>query len=114
MRAVQNLPRIAVAAAVALFMASAASAADSTLQTASGKVASVDVKASAVSMTVAGEAGAPSKTMKVTVDKETKIVKDGKSISLGDLQPGDEVVVSYRMAGAATIAVNIGVQSQPS
>ena len=114
MRAVQNLPRVALAAAVALFMATAGWAAENTLQTASGKVASVDVKGSTVSMSVAGEAGAPSKSMKVTVDKETKIVKDGKAIGLGDLQPGDEVVVSYRMAGAATVAVNIGVQSQPS
>jgi uncharacterized protein (DUF2141 family) len=97
----------------ALAVASPAiSADDMTMKTANGTVATVDTKANTVTVTVAAEAGAPPSEVRVTVDKQTKIIKDGNAIALADLKPGDEVTVSYRSAGASTIAINIGVRGK--
>ena len=83
-----------------------------TLVSTKGKVASVDAKAGSVTVTIAGTPEGPATDLCVAVDKDTKIIKDGNKIAIGDLNPGDEVMLSYRMTGTETVAVNIGVQSK--
>jgi hypothetical protein len=90
----------------------AAGTLDMPMKTASGTVAMVDTKSDAVTITVAGEAGAPTSEVRVLIDKQTKIIKDGNAIALADLKQGDEVIVNYRTAGSSTIAINIGVHSK--
>jgi len=83
-----------------------------TLVTTTGKVAAVDEETSEVTVTIAGVATGAATQLHVVVEKDTKITKDGRKIELVDLKPGDVIVVSYRMTGSATVAVNIGVQSK--
>jgi hypothetical protein len=86
------------------------------IETLQGQVASVDAAAMAVAVTPQDPAGkaAPGKPMRLKVDEETKIVKDGAPIKLSDLQRGDLVVVNYRGGSEAAVAVSIGVQKGKS
>ena len=103
---------IPVAVFALLLGTAVALAEEPAMQTANGTVVTVQAKANTVSLSVPGEGGAPAKTISLTVDKQTKIVKGGQAIAISDLMPGDDVAVTYKMAGGSTLAVNIGVQNK--
>jgi hypothetical protein len=77
-----------------------------------GEILAVDAEAKAVTVKPSGAAPAEPKELRLTVDDQTKIVKDGRAIELSQLAKGDMVVASYRMASGANVAVNISVQAK--
>ena len=96
--------------AVALALPAAATTDPETMKNAKGSIATVDAAAKSLTVKLPGEAGKPAVDLRVMVDAQTKIIKDGHAIQLTELQVGDVVVVNYRPSGGSSIALSIGVQ----
>lgn len=75
-----------------------------------GQVTAVDAQAKTVAVKVTTEGATSTKEIRLVVDQQTSIMKDGQAITLNDLKQGDKVVVSYKTAGGKSVAVTIGVQ----
>jgi hypothetical protein len=78
-----------------------------------GEIVSVD----STTKTIAVRAKEPTGTekdgqrMSLEVDEATKILKNGESIKLTELNSGDQVMVSYRTDGNTRTAISITVQT---
>jgi hypothetical protein len=103
---------------IALVLAAAVSmvAAADEVMTVKGKTVSVDTKAGTltVEVTAVAEDSAAQAGSKVTftVDKATKITKDGAAIRLADIASGDPLTVNFKQSGKSRVALFIGVQSR--
>lgn len=80
------------------------------LATADGQVVSVDAAAKSLVVRIDGPSGT-SRELTLELADDTKIVKDGAAIALGDLRRGEKITVTYRRQDDKQIAVNIGVQA---
>lgn len=74
-----------------------------------GGVSVVDT--SAKSITVTGKIKDRVLTAAVMVDDKTKIMKDGKNMTFGDIKTGDKVVATYTKVDGKNRATSITIQS---
>jgi Cu/Ag efflux protein CusF len=81
------------------------------LSTAGGQIASIDSAANMVVVKVVGQTG-ESQDLSFVVAEDSKIVKGGAAVTLGDLKQGDKVTVTYQAKGGKNVIVNIGVESK--
>lgn len=83
---------------------SAVSSTQKAAKTVSGEVISVDMAKS--ELVVKDETGGE---VRLQVGKATKVIKEGKSISLGDLKPSEKVICEAEESGGAWAARSIRV-----
>ena len=82
--------------------------------TAKGEVVVIDAEANTLTVmaTIDDAAMGSTREMLFVVNEETAILKSGGRIALSDVQPGDRVIVTWRLAGDDHLALSIGVDSQ--
>jgi hypothetical protein len=85
---------------------SAASSSQKTAKTVSGEVVSVDPAKN--ELVVKDETGGE---VRLLVGKSTKVIKEGKAISLADLKPSEKVVCEAEESGGAWAAKSVRVSS---
>lgn len=76
---------------------------------AKGTIAAVE--ATAVTLTLASPsegAKAPS-ALRLALNDQTKVVRDGREVPVAELKPGDSVEVEYRSDAGKAVAVSISV-----
>ena len=65
----------------------------------------------ASSLTVQVEAaGQPAHDETFIVDGESKLIKDGGSVGLKDINEGDKVTITFRQKDGKNVVVNLGVE----
>jgi Cu/Ag efflux protein CusF len=106
-----KLTAIALVVLFSLGFAALAAPQAAKMATASGQVAVVDTAASSVTVSVQAKGGDP-KDVIFVVAADSKIVKNGAAIPLGDLKTGDKVTVTYRAEDGKNVVVNLGVTSK--
>ncbi|HXV76120.1 MAG TPA: hypothetical protein VD788_07350 [Candidatus Polarisedimenticolaceae bacterium] len=77
--------------------------------TVKGKAVKVDAKAGTLTVVEEPRAGAEKKESTFRVIADTKIVRDGDPIDLGQVSSGDVVVVVYKVDKGDMVAVSVGV-----
>ena len=100
---------------VSMLLAPAAMAAPSPesgrMATAAGQIASVDAAAKSLVVKVADPGGQPQELNLVVAD-DSKIIKNGATVTLNDLKQGDRVTITYKAQDGKNMVVNIGVDSK--
>jgi len=76
--------------------------------TVNGQLVSIDAKAATV-VVKADAASGPARDLSFGVGPKTKILKDGNTVALADLKPGDKVSVEYESVSGKNMALAIGV-----
>ena len=94
---------VAVAASIALGQ-------DSGIRTVSGRVASVDVKASTLVVRPETATLEPLQNLTLAFDGETKIRKAGLKIKLADIRPGDVITANFKTFEERNVALAVMVE----
>jgi Cu/Ag efflux protein CusF len=98
---------LAPVAAVAAVPAPAGKA----MATAAGQIASIDAAAKSLVVKVTAPGEEP-QSLSLVMAEDSKIIRNGAAIGLGELKQGDKVTITYRQEDGKNLVVNIGVESK--
>ncbi len=82
-----------------------------TAGTAKGEAVIIDAEANTLTVKASVKDAAEGTTREIifVINEETAILKSGGRIALADVQPGDRVIVNWKLDGEARLALSIGV-----
>lgn len=101
----------AILTVLVLFVGAAATAPEEArLASAGGQITSIDATAKSLIVKVDGQPGAEPGELTLVLADDSKIVKNGKAVTLSDLERGDKVTVTYRPQDGKNVVINIGVE----
>jgi Cu/Ag efflux protein CusF len=92
-------------------MAVAGSPESGRMATAAGVISSIDAAGKSLVVKVAEPGGEPQE-LNLVIAEDSKIIKNGAAISLGDLKEGDKVTITYEAQEGKNLVINIGVETK--
>ena len=106
----RNAKKMLLGTLVLAVAASLAPAQDTGIRTVSGRVVSVDAKASTLVVRPETATIEPLTNVTLSFDGDTKIRKAGLKIKLVDVHPGDLITANFKSAGQQNVALAVMVE----
>lgn len=92
-----------------LFLTVGLVAGETAMSTQEGQITAVNVDNGTVTIQSTTEDESGEKEVSFTVNDRTEIIKDGQTIGLEEMEPGDRVAVQYEEAEGTRVALSIGI-----